>query len=105
MKCVCVCVCVCVYVCLFDFAAVLILSSMLESQQIISEVEKSQETTKQACYLEIWRQIGEEETAESHCLQAARIRAQRWMMWAEDHCCSLLQTRSGPSSISKKEID
>ena len=62
---------------------------MLESQQIISEVEKSQEITKQACYLEIWRQIGEEETAESHCLQAARIRAKRWLMWAETtavHC-------------------
>lgn len=29
-------------VCLSDFAEVLILSSMLESQQIISEVEKSQ---------------------------------------------------------------
>ena len=82
--------CVCVCVCLFDFAEVLILSCMLESQQIISEVEKSQEITKQACYLEIWRQIGEEETAESHCLQAARIRAKRWLMWAEDHCCSLL---------------
>ena len=82
-------VCVCVCVRLSDFAEVLILSSMLESQQIISEVEKSQEITKQACYLEIWRQIGEEETAESHCLQAARIRAKRWLMWAETtavHC-------------------
>mgnify|MGYP007134510930 CR=1 FL=1 len=55
----CVCVCVCVCVCLLDFAEVLILSSMLESQQIISEVEKSQEITKQACYLEIWRSKSE----------------------------------------------
>ena len=85
----CVCVCVCVCVCLSDFAEVLILSSILESQQIISEVEKSEEITK-ACYLEIWRKIGEGETAESHCLQAAGITAKRWMMWAEDHCSSSL---------------
>ena len=83
----CVCVCVCVCVCLSDFAEVLFLSSILESQQIISEVEKSQEII---CYLEMWKKIGEGEIAESHCLQAAGITAKRWMMWAEDHCSSSL---------------
>lgn len=52
---------------------ILILSSVLESRQIISKIGKSQEITKQARYLEIGRVIGAEEIAGRHCLQEAGI--------------------------------
>lgn len=58
------------------------LSSILESQQIISKIGKSQEITKQACSLEIRRVLAAEETAGRHCIQEAGIWAMR------GHFCS-----------------